>query len=104
MAKAEGEASRFVQLLTEYERAPSITRERLYLDSLESVLTNSTKIMIDTEGSNSLMYLPIDHLLKNKSRNTLNDIVPREFNPDNPGAESLQNIRDRVSNRLREGR
>ena len=104
IAKAEGEASRFVQLLTEYERAPSITRERLYLDSLEAVFTNSTKILIDTEGSNSLMYLPIDQLLKNKSKSSLSDIVPREFNPDNPGAGSLQNIRDRVSNRLREGR
>ena len=104
IAKAEGEASRFVQLLTEYERAPSITRERLYLDSLEAVFTNSTKILIDTEGSNSLMYLPIDQLLKNKSKSSLSDVVPREFNPDNPGAGSLQNIRDRVSNRLREGR
>jgi len=68
------------------------------------VFTNSTKILIDTEGSNSLMYLPIDQLLKNKSKSSLSDIVPREFNPDNPGAGSLQNIRDRVSNRFREGR
>jgi membrane protease subunit HflK len=104
IAKAEGEASRFVQLLTEYERAPGITRDRLYLDSLEAVFSNTNKIMIDTEGSNSLMYLPIDQLLKNRGNNDLSDIVPREFNPDNPGAQSLQNDRDRAGNRLREGR
>ncbi len=101
IAKAEGEASRFVQLLAEYERAPAITRERLYLDSLETVYTSSSKIMIDTEGSNSLMYLPIDQLIKNRNKNALSDIIPREFNPDNPAAQSLQNIRDRASDRLR---
>ncbi len=102
IAKAEGEASRFVQLLAEYERAPDITRERLYLDSLESVFTNSSKILIDTDGSNSLMYLPIDQLLKNKGKSSLTDIIPREYKPDNPGAQSLQNLRDRASDRLRE--
>ncbi len=104
IAKAEGEASRFVQLLAEYERAPSITRERLYLDSLESVFSNTSKIIIDAEGSNSLMYLPIDQLLKNRSNSSLSDIIPREFKPDNPGAKSLQNMRDRPSNRSRERR
>ncbi len=106
IAKAEGEASRFVQLLTEYERAPAITRERLYLDSLESVFTDTNKILIDSEGSNSLMYLPIDQLLKNRggAGTNLGDIIPREFKPDNPAAQSLQNMRDRASSRLREGR
>jgi modulator of FtsH protease HflK len=104
IAKAEGEASRFTQLLAEYERAPAITRERLYLDSLEEVLSSTTKIMIDAEGSNSLMYLPIDQLLKNRGRSSLGDIIPQEFNPDNPSAQALKNMRDRASNRLREAR
>ena len=104
IAKAEGEASRFVQLLTEYERAPAITRERLYLDSIEAVMSATNKVMIDADGSNSLMYLPIDQLLKNRPNSGLDDIIPREFKPDNPEAESLQNIRDRVSSRLREVR
>lgn len=104
IAKAEGEASRFVQLLAEYERAPSITRERLYLDSIETVLSNSNKIMIDSEGSNSLMYLPIDQLLKNRNDIAVGDVVPREYNPDNPAAQSLQIMRDRASDRLRESR
>lgn len=104
IAKAEGEASRFDQLLAEYERAPAITRERLYLDSLETVLTNSNKIMLDADDSNSLMYLPIDQLMKNRSKSSLGDIIPREFKPDNPAAQSLQNMRDRASNRIREAR
>ncbi len=104
IARAEGEASRFTQLLTEYERAPAITRERLYLDSLEAVLSGTSKIMIDADGSNSLMYLPIDQLLKNRRSSGLGDIIPREFNPNNPSAQSLQNLRDRASSRLREGR
>jgi membrane protease subunit HflK len=104
IARAEGEASRFDQLLTEYERAPSITRERLYLDSLESVFTNTNKIMIDAEGSNSLMYLPIDQMMKNRGKNMLGDIIPREFNSDNPSAQALQNMRDRTSSRNKEGR
>ena len=65
VAKAEGEAERFEALLTEYTKAPDITRERLYLEATQSVFTNSTKIMIDTEGGNNMMYLPIDQIMKN---------------------------------------
>ena len=64
MAVAEGEADRFKALLAEYEKAPEVTRERLYLDSLEQVLSSSTKIMIDVEGGNNLLYLPLDQLMK----------------------------------------
>lgn len=65
IAKAEGEASRFDQQLKEYKRAPEITRQRLYLDAMENVLSNSNKVFMDAESSNSLMYLPIDQLMKN---------------------------------------
>ena len=65
VAKAEGEAERFEALLTEYTKAPDIPRERLYLEATQSVFTNSTKIMIDTEGGNNMMYLPIDQIMKN---------------------------------------
>ncbi len=60
---AQGEANRFEALLTEYTKAPEITRERLYLESIESVLSNSSKVMVDVEGGNNLMYLPIDKLM-----------------------------------------
>jgi membrane protease subunit HflK len=64
MAVAEGEADRFTALLAEYKKAPEVTRERLYLDSLEQVFSSSTKIMIDVEGGNNLLYLPLDQLMK----------------------------------------
>lgn len=76
MAKAEGEASRFSQLLTEYERAPEVTRKRLYFETIESVFARTNKVIIDSEGSNNLMYLPLDQLLKqtpNVRRFSVND-------------------------------
>ena len=62
IAKATGEAQRFDQLLSEYEKAPAVTRERLYIDALESVLANTNKVMVDVEGGNNVMYLPLDKL------------------------------------------
>jgi membrane protease subunit HflK len=62
IAKATGEAQRFDQLLSEYAKAPSVTRERLYIDALESVLSNTNKVMVDVEGGNNVMYLPLDKL------------------------------------------
>ena len=67
IAKAEGEASRFEQLLIEYQRAPKVTRERLYLDAIESVFSNTNKVLIDNDNGNSLMYLPIDRLIDNNT-------------------------------------
>jgi membrane protease subunit HflK len=60
---AQGETSRFNQLLTEYQRAPEVTRERLYLDTLESVMSRTPKVMIDIENGNNLMFLPLDQLM-----------------------------------------
>ena len=62
IAKATGEAQRFDQLLSEYAKAPAVTRERLYIDALESVLSNTNKVMVDVEGGNNVMYLPLDKL------------------------------------------
>jgi membrane protease subunit HflK len=64
VADAEGEASRFEQLLAEYEKAPSVTRERLYLDAIQEVYSNSNKVLLDADGSGNLIYLPIDKLLE----------------------------------------
>ena len=67
IAKAEGEASRFTQLLGEYKKAPEVTRKRLYLETMESVLGKSSKVLVDSKNANNLMYLPIDQLLKQSS-------------------------------------
>lgn len=63
-ARAEGDASRFSQLLAEYEKAPDVTRQRLYIETVESVLSSSSKVMVDTKQENSLMYLPLDKMIQ----------------------------------------
>ncbi len=60
IAQAEGETRRFSQLLTEYEKAPAITRERLYIEALEQVMSNSQKVILDTPNASPLLYLPLD--------------------------------------------
>lgn len=64
IAKAEGEASRFEQLLTEYSKAPEVTRKRLYLETMQTVLSNSSKVTVDVSRGNNLLYLPLDQMLK----------------------------------------
>jgi len=64
IAEAQGESVRFTKLLAEYDLAPKVTRERIYLDTLEWVMANSTKVMIDVEGGNNLLYLPLDKLMQ----------------------------------------
>ena len=62
IANAEGEAARFVQILTEYQKAPQVTRQRLYLDTMQTVMNNTSKVLVDQKGGNSLLYLPLDKL------------------------------------------
>ena len=75
VSKSEGEAYRFTQILTEYLKAPEVTRERLYRETLEDVLSSTNKVIVDS-SSNSLMYLPIDQLINSnrtsKSSSTVN--------------------------------
>jgi len=67
IANAEGEAERFSKLLTEYRKAPEVTRERLYLDAVQEVFTNTSKVMVDVEGGNNVMYLPLDKMTGNSA-------------------------------------
>ena len=69
VAKAEGEAERFTKLLKEYNKAPGVTRDRLYLDMMESVLNKSSKVMVDVKGGNNLLYLPLDKLMSRSDNN-----------------------------------
>jgi membrane protease subunit HflK len=64
VADATGEASRFEALLTEYKKAPRVTRDRLYIEAIEDIYSRSSKVLIDADGSGNLMYLPLDQLLK----------------------------------------
>ena len=67
IADSEGEAERFSKLLVEYQKAPEVTRERLYIEAIENVYGNSNKVLMDSDGSGNLMYLPIDKLLQQNS-------------------------------------
>ena len=62
-ANAEGDASRFKQVLTEYQKAPAVTRDRMYLDTMQQIFANTTKVMVDAKSGNNLLYLPLDKLI-----------------------------------------
>jgi len=64
IANAEGEASRFKQVLVEYNKAPEVMRSRMYLDTVQQVMSSTSKIMIDAKGGNNLLYLPLDKLMQ----------------------------------------
>ena len=66
VAGAEGEVSRFTQTRIEYEKSPEITRKRMYLETMEDVLANTSKVIMQVEGGNNLMYIPLDKLMENK--------------------------------------
>ena len=67
IAKADGETSRFLQTMEEYEKAPEITRKRMYLETMEYVLANNSKVLLQVTDSNSLMYLPLDKLMEKQA-------------------------------------
>jgi len=67
VAEARGESQRFSKLLVEYQVAPEVTRERMYIDTLESVMSQSSKVMIDVEGGNNMMYLPLDRMVQRQN-------------------------------------
>ncbi len=98
VAQAQGETARFLKVLGEYRKAPDITRERLYIESMESVLSNSSKVLLDVQNSNNLMLLPLDQLLRSgRSGKPLPSAS--NFSSDSPSSGS--SITDR---RLRDSR
>lgn len=101
ISKAEGEASRFGQLLAEYQRAPGVTRERLYLDAIESVFRNTNKVLIDNDNGNSLMYLPIDKLIDKRQNNSSNNAIQNFNESSNSSSTALGDARQRLDERLR---
>jgi membrane protease subunit HflK len=102
ISKAKGETSRFSQVMEEYEKAPEVTRERLYLDAMESVYSRSQKILVDTsEGNNNVLYLPLDKLRGGSSLtprsdiNTLSTFPAIDSNSNLMGTTSTDNARSR---------
>jgi len=92
-AEAAGDASRFDQLLVQYEIAPEVTRKRLYLETMEDVLGNSKKVIMDVEGGNNVMYLPVDKLMESSTAKpavTPNRFItpPEKSTPTNTGRDT----------------
>jgi len=81
---AEGESARFEALLTEYQKAPRVTRDRLYLEAIEEVYGNSNKVLIDSEGEGNLLYLPLDQLARQSNRVTRGSEVNRASDAQTP--------------------
>lgn len=99
VSKSSGEAERFSKLLTEYQKAPQVTRERLYLDAIEEMMTQSTKILMDTEGGNNMLYLPLDKIIQQSGTTQRDQSVTSDQMIDriaNDVIEKLQRNSDRI--------
>jgi membrane protease subunit HflK len=109
IANAEGEAARFSQVLVEYSKAPQVTRERMYQDAMQQVLSSTTKVMVDDKSGGNLLYLPLDKLMQAAgapaSATTKPEDVaaPAQANPA-PAADASFRSRDALRGREREMR
>jgi modulator of FtsH protease HflK len=98
IAAAEGDASRFEALLTEYQRAPQVTRTRLYLEAVQEVYAKSTKVLIDADASGNLLYLPLDRLIGDSNRRTgdpASSFESQTSTQSNMTPDESQTVRDR---------
>ncbi|WAK03379.1 FtsH protease activity modulator HflK [Methylobacter sp. YRD-M1] len=103
IARAEGEANRFSKLLAEYKKAPEVTRQRLYLESMESVLSETNTVMVDTKGSNNVLYLPIDKMTQ-QPPSTPQPHVPQSAVEQPEKATSIEQPALRTTTRGRDAR
>jgi membrane protease subunit HflK len=103
---AEGDASRFRQVLTEYQKAPVVTRDRLYLETMQQVFSNATKVMVDSRSSNQLLYLPFDKLMQQVTQEAMASRTPTTvITPSEPASQVTDGrTRDSLRSRDREGR
>ncbi len=97
IANAEGEASRFSQTRVEYEKAPEITRKRMYLETMEYVFANSNKVVMQVKDGNNLMYIPLDKLMENKGVTSTRPAEDAQINM--PSPQQSEGPRRRTSTR-----
>jgi membrane protease subunit HflK len=86
IATAEGDAQRFRSVLAEYQRAPAVTRDRLYLETMQSVYSNVTKVLVDSRNGSNLLYLPLDQLMRQSASGPAPAAAPRTDVPTTPAA------------------
>ena len=104
IANAEGDASRFRQVLAEYAKAPAVTRERLYIDTMREILSSTNKVIMDYRGQGNLLMLPLDKLLQQaaggSAPQTEAQTSQRPSEP-TPGADASPRNRESLRNRER---
>jgi len=101
--QAEGDASRFRQIVTEYNRAPQVTRDRLYIEAMQQIMSNTTKVLIDQKGGNSLIYLPLDKIMQMSGTLPADGAAKPESAPP-PPEPSTARSREAFRSREREAR
>ncbi|CAD5367320.1 HflK protein [Rubrivivax sp. A210] len=110
VAQAEGDAQRFRSVLTEYQKAPAVTRDRLYIETMQQVYSNVSKVMVDSRQGSNLLYLPLDRLLQQAgvpaAAPAATPTVPATGGPSEPTSSTSIDIRSRdgARTRDREGR
>ncbi|TXF11073.1 FtsH protease activity modulator HflK [Pelomicrobium methylotrophicum] len=106
IARAEGDANRFRQLQSEYAKAPGVTRERLYLDTMQQVLSSTSKVLIDQKGGGNLLMLPLDKLLQMSGAGASAEAAgsAKPSTVPEPAAEAGARSRDAFRSRERETR
>ena len=101
IANAEGDASRFRQVLTEYAKAPQVTRERIYIDTMREILSSTSKIMMDYRGSGNLLMLPLEKLMQQAGSATPTEAQASQRPSEPPPAEASPRSRESLRNRER---
>jgi membrane protease subunit HflK len=104
IAYAEGEASRFRQILTEYNRAPAVTRERMYLETVQQIMTSTSKVMIDAKSGGNILFLPLDKILQMSAAGVADAMGSAKPSPEVPTPETAGRSRDSLRARERESR
>ncbi len=87
IASAEGDTSRFRQVLAEYAKAPAVTRERMYIEVMQEVFTSTSKVYLDTRAGSNLLYLPLDRLLQQSGADGARGAQPAPATPAPPATE-----------------
>jgi membrane protease subunit HflK len=101
---AQGDAARFRQILVEYNRAPAVTRDRMYIETMQQVFTNATKVMVDARGNNNLLYLPLDKLMQQAIADAGQSPVRPQAAPLPESTAPAERARDPARSRDRESR
>jgi membrane protease subunit HflK len=102
IAQAEGDAQRFSRVLVEYQKAPGVTRDRLYIDTMQQVYSNVTKVMVDSRGNSNLLYLPLDKLMQQAGVAVAAPTAAPAATPDAVGSTGTVDVRSRDGQRTRD--